>query len=373
MPNWDWERRRSYLLAEKLKKAVMVVAGFIEQYGDDYGPNKYHSLRNALMQGTGLDFAPQAQGYINVFRNYKRLYASLELFTMENNKLYLLPIGEWISEYDPSSEEIYDLIIQSFSYPNPAFASYVEWVASGRTLTPMRLIMRCLSALSIAAPEVAYLTPTEIAHVLYEADDSLEDSVLANAISSSRRGLQPPAELPMYHPNEDEKRQVREILSFMLEAGVLRCNTSRIRDDSQFVLSTDVIHRRRTGTTQGNRHRVQNRIPGIDRTEFVEGAIYQENRRSRRRNNALREYALARYGLVCACCEVDYSKYGDIGNAAVDVHHLNPIAERTGNEITRIEDVRILCATCHRMIHAGGILRTPNELRQIIEQVRNQM
>jgi len=376
MPNWDWERRRSYLSVEALKKAVMTIAGYIEQFGNDYGPNKYQTLRNLLVQNTGLDFAPNRLGYISIFRNYKRLYSSLDLFTHENDKIILLPTGEWIAENDPSHSEISEEIISSFSYPNPAFQSFDDWTISGKSLTPMQLIIRCLSALGIADPQNAFVTPSEIAHVLYEADDSLDDVKLSDAIINYRNAHPAPTEIPLYNPNEDEVRQVREILSFMEELGVASKAGARVQDNSQFTLSkiTTPTNQIRTNPTRrlATQRRTQTQRQPVERLEFIEGAIFHENRRSRKRNTQIREHALTRYGCVCAVCRFDYSIYGDMGRSAVDVHHLNPIADRTGNEITTLDDVCVLCATCHRMIHTGGELKTPEQLRQIIEQLQRQ-
>ncbi len=49
-------------------------------------------------------------------------------------------------------------------------------------------------------------------------------------------------------------------------------------------------------------------------------------------------------------------KYGELGNGYIEAHHLDPLSERpelqwTDELQTSVEDVTVLCANCHRMIH----------------------
>ncbi len=82
----------------------------------------------------------------------------------------------------------------------------------------------------------------------------------------------------------------------------------------------------------------------IGRT-FVEGARKEFVLSKAERDPAVRRAALKHYGRKCKECgfvpKVD---------SQLDVHHLNPIAE--GQRQTRIEDVVVLCANCHRLAHA---------------------
>lgn len=58
--------------------------------------------------------------------------------------------------------------------------------------------------------------------------------------------------------------------------------------------------------------------------------------------------------LLCERCGYDPASRGaDPAQArrCLDVHHLNPL--ETGERLTRLEDLAILCPTCHREAHAG--------------------
>ncbi len=43
--------------------------------------------------------------------------------------------------------------------------------------------------------------------------------------------------------------------------------------------------------------------------------------------------------------------YGAHGEGFIEAHHETPLAERNIEEETRIEDLRMVCANCHRMLH----------------------
>ena len=80
---------------------------------------------------------------------------------------------------------------------------------------------------------------------------------------------------------------------------------------------------------------------------YLEGAKNEVVLSKAERDPAIRRAALKHYGQQCmnpACRFVPK----DISQ--LDVHHLNPIAE--GPRITKIEDVVVLCANCHRLAHA---------------------
>jgi predicted HNH restriction endonuclease len=66
---------------------------------------------------------------------------------------------------------------------------------------------------------------------------------------------------------------------------------------------------------------------------------------------------LKHYGKKCMAC--DFIPQVD---AQLDVHHLDPITE--GQRKTRLEDVAVLCANCHRLAHATNPPTPLEELRR---------
>lgn len=55
--------------------------------------------------------------------------------------------------------------------------------------------------------------------------------------------------------------------------------------------------------------------------------------------------------LFCEICHFDYFRvYGSLGSRYIEAHHKNPLG-LNGQTTTKIEDLALLCANCHRMIH----------------------
>lgn len=63
------------------------------------------------------------------------------------------------------------------------------------------------------------------------------------------------------------------------------------------------------------------------------------------------------------CCEVpgcgfDFERrYGALGKDYAQVHHKLPLAETNELVRTRLDDLAVVCANCHQMIHRGGLCR----------------
>ena len=59
----------------------------------------------------------------------------------------------------------------------------------------------------------------------------------------------------------------------------------------------------------------------------------------------------------CEACGFNFNeKYGELGNNYIEAHHKVPIAELVEGAKTKLSDLAALCANCHRMIHANGLL-----------------
>jgi len=71
------------------------------------------------------------------------------------------------------------------------------------------------------------------------------------------------------------------------------------------------------------------------------------------RSPAARQACLEHYGYDCDVCGFNFSEtYGEIGRNYIEVHHLKQIADIAEEyEIDPINDLRPVCANCHRMLH----------------------
>jgi 5-methylcytosine-specific restriction protein A len=109
---------------------------------------------------------------------------------------------------------------------------------------------------------------------------------------------------------------------------------------------------------------------------FPEGLILTRLHRLRERNRNIvrrkKERALAEFGkLECEVCEFDFVKaYGQLGDGFAECHHVLPLCELVARTTTRLTDLAIVCANCHRMLHRSPKWLTIDALRTIIAEQR---
>ena len=93
-------------------------------------------------------------------------------------------------------------------------------------------------------------------------------------------------------------------------------------------------------------------------TSHLEGGRTEVTLSRAERDPAVRRRALSHYGRKCMSCQ-----FIPRTDSQLDVHHLDPIAE--GQRQTRLEDVVVLCANCHRLAHSTQPPVTLEKLRTI--------
>jgi len=56
--------------------------------------------------------------------------------------------------------------------------------------------------------------------------------------------------------------------------------------------------------------------------------------------------------LACEACGFDFlAAYGEIGRDFIECHHTKPLAQTKEVRTTTLEDLALVCANCHRMLH----------------------
>jgi 5-methylcytosine-specific restriction protein A len=105
--------------------------------------------------------------------------------------------------------------------------------------------------------------------------------------------------------------------------------------------------------------------------EAAEGALLTRMHHYRERDASLarkrKEQALAAHGrLVCEACDFDFAAvYGERGHGFIEVHHTKPLETLQPGARTKLSELAVLCANCHRMIHARRPWLTMEELRAL--------
>ena len=86
---------------------------------------------------------------------------------------------------------------------------------------------------------------------------------------------------------------------------------------------------------------------------FAEGHLVTS--RHRRRESKLRKRLLAKTGddqLICSICQFEAPQLErKLRESFFEAHHIRPLSETKGVVSTRVGDLSLLCASCHRYIH----------------------
>jgi 5-methylcytosine-specific restriction protein A len=116
--------------------------------------------------------------------------------------------------------------------------------------------------------------------------------------------------------------------------------------------------------------------PGDNETdEAREGLLLQRQHYSLERDRRLRTRKIKAFlkthpRVFCEVCGFDfYLAYGDRGAGYVEVHHKVPL-HASGEVTTKLSDLILLCANCHRMIHCTTPWLTRDELRELVSANR---
>ena len=109
-----------------------------------------------------------------------------------------------------------------------------------------------------------------------------------------------------------------------------------------------------------------------DVQEVSEGRLLTRRHLARERNRKLvetkRKQVLEIYGkLTCEVCDFDFSaSYGDRGHGFIECHHTKPISTLAEGYSTHINDLVLVCANCHRMLHRAVPWLSISELKAIL-------
>jgi 5-methylcytosine-specific restriction protein A len=120
-------------------------------------------------------------------------------------------------------------------------------------------------------------------------------------------------------------------------------------------------------------------LQGFDEPEIHEAAegkvltrLHRVRERCRKLVERKKKQALAKHGkLACEACEFDFqTQYGKAGAGVIDVHHIRPLHTLQPGQKTRLDDLALLCANCHRIVHATRHWLSLEELKATLEAAK---
>jgi 5-methylcytosine-specific restriction protein A len=121
-------------------------------------------------------------------------------------------------------------------------------------------------------------------------------------------------------------------------------------------------------------HNLANLASAVDDVEgAVEGGILLRLHMQRERNgrlaNVKKQRALKQFGcLACEVCGFDFHKaYGERGKGHIECHHIRPLHSLTPGSKTRLEDLALVCANCHLMLHGARPWPTIAQLKAVLQ------
>jgi 5-methylcytosine-specific restriction enzyme A len=112
-------------------------------------------------------------------------------------------------------------------------------------------------------------------------------------------------------------------------------------------------------------------------TEAEEGRLLTRLHRRRERSRKLVEQrklkALKEFGrLRCEACSFDFEeRYGSRGKGFIEAHHTKPVETLVEGSKTKMDDLALVCANCHRMVHSTRPWLTIPELQKLIQRHAN--
>lgn len=109
---------------------------------------------------------------------------------------------------------------------------------------------------------------------------------------------------------------------------------------------------------------------------FPEGKLLFRRHRSFERNAKaiakVKKQALEKDGkLICTVCGFDFfAVYGKIGEGYIECHHIVPVSDYVTlkRTVTKANDLTLVCANCHRMLHRRRPWLSIESLKELLER-----
>ncbi len=113
-------------------------------------------------------------------------------------------------------------------------------------------------------------------------------------------------------------------------------------------------------------------VDEMEAVEYAEGKYLYRIHRTRERSQSLvakkKQRAWTEGRLFCEVCGLrPLELYGEEGSRALECHHVIPLNALKGEAKTRLSDLALVCASCHRVIHASNPPLVPVQLADTLQ------
>ena len=362
---WRWDQGRTTYF--DYNKIVAISSVLLEFNGADM-QTVDSAFRDRLTSVTGLPFAPPSY---TIKRNYKRVFECAMLATYIGNRLIISDIGRALAENDvrfSSPDKYLSEVERRFRYPYPAFNNYSD---VRNVCFPFLAILKLLFAKALReGDEHTHVTLDEIGGCLIANNVSgLEDLDFYWDISARDFSFDS-------YSSNDQKRQVREMMSFIGQHSFLIYRNSSLQltnlsldecenafekllpftsDISSHNTVEDFLHLTSVSSRMGAAIGFE-----TEDEESLESFAVREGRRvftqhfRIERNHQLRKAYLSLHPEpICDVCGRNMRDVYPWTVNMLEIHHLCPLSSFSDEEAhqTNIDDVVGLCPSCHRAVH----------------------
>jgi predicted HNH restriction endonuclease len=112
-------------------------------------------------------------------------------------------------------------------------------------------------------------------------------------------------------------------------------------------------------------------VPRFAEASDIEGTKTEVVRLTSKRSRRLRDLAFKAAAGICSVCGRDFSKVlGGRGVRVLQVHHPDQVSSRVLPSITKVDDLIVVCANCHLLLHLdSGKSLTVGQLQEMLRAV----
>lgn len=151
------------------------------------------------------------------------------------------------------------------------------------------------------------------------------------------------------------------------EFSVFKEELKKVRDYEHWYKLSDLLD------LNVNMYNYKKKSEGIK--TYEEGKAKLETHTKRERNPKVVKEAKSLFmkkngRLYCELCGFDFEKiYGELGRGFIEGHHINLVSQMKDGDVTKVEDIKMLCSNCHKMVHRGIVKGIDiEEIKNIIKE-----